>query len=85
MTRHSCESLRSARWFVPNDLRSFGHRSRLFMMGYSAADWKRKPVIAIINTCSDINMCHADFKQRVQYVKRDVFQAGSVDFVVETV
>ncbi len=76
MTRRTYESLRSARWFVPDDLRSFGHRSRLLQMGYSAADWKRKPVIAIVNTWSDINMCHTHFKQRVEDVKRGVFQAG---------
>ncbi|MEY4246218.1 MAG: hypothetical protein RLZZ245_3803 [Verrucomicrobiota bacterium] len=76
MTRRSYESLRSARWFVPDDLRSFGHRSRLLQMGYSAADWKRKPVIAVVNTWSDISMCHTHFKQRVEDVKRGVFQAG---------
>ncbi len=33
------ESLRSARWFAPDDFRSFGHRSRVLQMGYSYADW----------------------------------------------
>ena len=28
------EELRSARWFAPDDLRSFGHRSRVMQMGY---------------------------------------------------
>ena len=28
--------LRSQRWFAPDDLRSFGHRSRLRQMGYAA-------------------------------------------------
>lgn len=68
--------LRSARWFEPDDLRSFGHRSRLMQMGYSAEDWAGRPVIAIINTWSDINPCHAHFKQRVEDVKRGVLQAG---------
>ena len=27
--------LRSARWFAPDDFRSFGHRSRMNQMGYS--------------------------------------------------
>ena len=44
------ESLRSARWFAPDDLRSFGHRSRAMQMGYGPEDWAGKPVIAIINT-----------------------------------
>ena len=68
--------LRSARWFAPDDLRSFGHRSRFMQMGYSAADWAGKPVIAIVNTWSDVNQCHAHFKQRVDDVRRGVLQAG---------
>ena len=70
------ESLRSARWFAPDDLRSFGHRSRAMQMGYGPEDWAGKPVIAIINTWSDINPCHTHFKQRVEDVKRGVLQEG---------
>ena len=70
------ESLRSARWFAPDDLRSFGHRSRAMQMGYGPEDWAGKPVVGIINTWSDINPCHSHFKQRVEDVKRGVLQAG---------
>ena len=42
-----------------NDLRSFGHRSRTAQMGYDRSDYAGKPVIAIINTWSDINPCHS--------------------------
>jgi dihydroxy-acid dehydratase len=45
-------------------------------MGYAAADYVGKPVIAIINTWSDLNQCHAHFKTRVEDVKRGVLQAG---------
>ena len=45
-------------------------------MGYAPADWVGKPVIAIVNTWSDANQCHAHFKQRVEDVKRGVLQAG---------
>jgi len=76
MTRKTYEQLRSARWFAPDDLRSFGHRSRAMQMGYDHADWQGKPVIAILNTWSDINNCHSHFKQRVEEVKRGVLQAG---------
>ena len=34
------------------------------------------PIVGIINTWSDLNQCHAHFKQRVEDVKRGVFQAG---------
>ena len=76
MTRKTPETLRSARWFAPDDLRTFGHRSRAMQMGYAPEDWEGKPVIAIINTWSDINPCHTHFKQRVEDVKRGILQAG---------
>ena len=76
MTRKTPETLRSARWFAPDDLRSMGHRSRFMQMGYGPDDWVGKPVIAIVNTWSDVNQCHSHFKQRVDDVKRGVLQAG---------
>ena len=70
------QELRSFRWFGLDDLRSFGHRSRLVQMGYSLDEIKGKPVIGIINTWSDINPCHAHFKTRVEEIKRGIWQAG---------
>jgi dihydroxy-acid dehydratase len=70
------EELRSHRWYGVKDLRSFGHRSRTAQMGYDRSDYQGKPVIAIVNTWSDINHCHTHFKQRVEEVKRGVWQAG---------
>ncbi len=70
------ETLRSARWFAPDDLRSSSHRSRAMQMGYAEGEWAGKPVIAIVNTWSDINPCHAHFKTRVEDVKRGILQAG---------
>jgi len=78
MTRRTASTLRSARWFAPDDFRSFGHRSRMRQMGYAPADWAGKPVIAIVNTWSDANQCHAHFKQRVDDAKRGVLQAGGL-------
>jgi dihydroxy-acid dehydratase len=74
--RKQPHELRSHRWFGVKDLRSFGHRSRTLQMGYTREDFAGKPVIAIINTWSDINPCHAHFKMRVEEVKRGVWQAG---------
>jgi len=68
--------LRSARWFAQDDLRSMGHRSRMLQMGYDEADFTGKPIIAIINTWSDTNPCHAHFKHRAEDVKRGILQAG---------
>jgi len=75
-TRKTAADLRSARWFAPDDFRSFGHRSRVLQMGYGPEDFRGKPVIAIVNTWSDANQCHTHFKQRVEDVKRGVLQAG---------
>jgi dihydroxy-acid dehydratase len=74
--RKKPEELRSHRWYGVKDIRSFGHRSRTAQMGYHRSDYAGKPVIAIINTWSDINPCHSHFKQRVEEVKRGIWQAG---------
>jgi dihydroxyacid dehydratase/phosphogluconate dehydratase len=76
MARKRPEDLRSHRWYGVDDLRSFGHRSRTAQMGYHRSEYAGKPVIAIVNTWSDINPCHSHFKQRVEEVKRGVWEAG---------
>ncbi len=72
------EDLRSARWFRPDDLRSMGHRSRAMQMGLSNDDWEGKPVIAIINTWSDLSPCHHHLRDRAEWVRRGILQAGGM-------
>ena len=74
--RKGPDQLRSGRWLRPDDLRSFGHRSRLKQMGYGSEDYAGKPVIAIVNTWSDLTICHTHFRDRAEEVKRGVLQAG---------
>ena len=74
--RKSPQDLRSHRWLGVSDLRSFGHRARLRQFGFDKADWEGKPVIAIVNTWSDMNACHAHLRARAEDVKRGVLQAG---------
>ncbi len=74
--RKKSEELRSYRWFGVQDLRAFGHRSRLRQMGYDEGDWGKRPIIGIINTWSDINSCHAHLRERALDVKRGVLQSG---------
>lgn len=81
MATDSTKKLRSARWFAPDDLRSFGHRSRMMQLGYSEADFGNKPIIGVLSTWSELNSCHSHFPDRVEFVKRGVFQAGG--FAVE--
>jgi dihydroxy-acid dehydratase len=76
MARKKPEELRSHRWYGTKDLRSFGHRSRTAQMGLNRSDYVGKPVIAIINTWSEINSCHTHLRQRAEEVKRGVWQAG---------
>ncbi len=76
--RKRWEELRSHRWLGVQDLRAFGHRSRLRQIGYDAEDWRGKPVIGIVNTWSDINACHTHLRARAEDVKRGVLQAGGL-------
>ena len=73
--KHSSE-LRSHRWFGPESLRAFGHRSRTLQMGFSRQDYEGKPVIGILNTWSELSHCHSHFRERAQDVKRGIWQAG---------
>ena len=75
-TRKKPESLRSQRWYNPDDLRSFGHRSRTKQMGFLQEEFVGKPVIGIINTWNEMNTCHTHFPQRVQDIKRGIFSEG---------
>ena len=70
------QDLRSARWFAKDDLRGFGHRSRAMQMGYTPEDWQERPVIAMINTWSDINPCHTHLRERAKWVQRGILQEG---------
>jgi len=76
MPLKDAQSLRSYRWYGPDDLRSFVHRSRAASMGCTPADYAGKPVIAIVNTWSDINPCHSHLRECANDVKCGVWQAG---------
>jgi dihydroxy-acid dehydratase len=74
--RKKPEELRSHRWYGVDDLRAFGHRSRMLQMGLSESDFRGKPVIGIVNTWSELSPCHIHFRNRAEEVKRGVWQAG---------
>ncbi|WP_286257789.1 L-arabinonate dehydratase [Streptomyces graminofaciens] len=83
------EELRSHQWYgsgVSSGLRSFSHRARTRQLGYLPEEHLGKPVIAILNTWSDINPCHVHLRDRAQAVKRGVWQAGGfpLEFPVST-
>jgi dihydroxy-acid dehydratase len=70
------EQLRSYRWFGTSTMWGFGHRSRMKQLGYRQEDFVGKPVIAIVNTWSEINPCHYHLRERAEAVKRGIWQAG---------
>ncbi|WP_409496785.1 L-arabinonate dehydratase [Amycolatopsis sp. cmx-11-12] len=80
------EELRSHRWFGGDELRGFSHRARSRQLGYNPEEHLGKPVIAILNTWSDINPCHMHLRERAEQVKRGVWQAGGfpLEFPVAT-
>ena len=45
-------------------------------MGYDRTEWAGRPVIAIVNTWSDAQPCHAHFRQRAEDVRRGILMAG---------
>jgi dihydroxy-acid dehydratase len=82
MIRRTVEELRSQRWFsAPGAVGAHKHR-RIKQGGFDLADFKNKPVIAILSTWSDLQPCHAHFPQRVEEVKRGVWQAGGFPVVI---
>ena len=44
------EELRSHRWFGREGMRTFNHRSRMAQIGWNEAEYRGKPVIAILNS-----------------------------------
>jgi len=70
--------LRSYRWYGPDSLRAFGHRSRARQSGLGESDFSGKPVVGILNTWTDLNSCHLHFKTTVEAIKRGVLQEGGL-------
>ena len=78
MKKHkiTAQQLRSYRWYGKDDLRSFGHRARINQMGLDSQDYQGKPIIGIVNSWNEMNTCHTHFPERVQDIKRGIYQAG---------
>ena len=70
--------LRSRRWFADAGMRGFAHRQRLQQMGMRRQDVMDRPIIAIINTWSDLSPCHAHLRERASDLKRGVLLAGGL-------
>ena len=72
----SSRTLRSARWYQREDMRGFAHRQRTQQMGLRREEFLGRPVIAIINTWSELSPCHIHLRDRAEAIKRGVLLAG---------
>jgi len=57
-------------------MRGFAHRQRMQQQGIRREDIMDRPMVAIINTWSDLSPCHAHLRERAEAVKRGVLMAG---------
>jgi dihydroxy-acid dehydratase len=57
-------------------MRGFAHRQRTQQMGLRREEFLGRPVIAIINTWSELSPCHSHLRLRAEAVKRGVLLAG---------
>jgi dihydroxy-acid dehydratase len=80
--RKTVSELRSQRWFSgPGAVGPHKHR-RIKQAGYSTEDFKDKPVIGILSTWSDFQTCHSHFPERIEDIKRGIWQAGGFPAVI---
>ena len=80
MTMKTLDQLRSRRWFAAEGMRAFSHRQRIQQMGLRREDVTDRPIIAIVNTWSDLSPCHAHLRERAEDVKRGILLAGGMPF-----
>jgi dihydroxy-acid dehydratase len=74
--RKTLAELRSRRWFADQGMRGFAHRQRMQQQGFRREDLMERPMVAIINTWSDLSPCHAHLRDRAEAVKRGILLAG---------
>ncbi len=80
--RKTLDELRSQRWFsAPGTIGAHKHR-RIKQAGFTTEDFKDKPVIGILSTWSDFQTCHTHFPQRIEDIKRGIWQAGGFPAVI---
>ncbi|MEO8755004.1 MAG: dihydroxy-acid dehydratase, partial [Casimicrobiaceae bacterium] len=80
--RKSVDELRSQRWFSgPGNVGAHKHR-RIKQAGFATEDFRNKPVIGVLSTWSDFQTCHSHFPQRIEDIKRGIWQAGGFPAVI---
>jgi dihydroxy-acid dehydratase len=81
MKKKEEKKLRSEDWFNPEDVKQgFIHRSWLRNQGYPDDYFRKRPVIGICNTWSELTPCNGHLREFAEFVKRGVLEAGGVPF-----
>jgi len=80
--RKTLDELRSQRWFAAVGSIGAHKRRRIKQAGFTTEDFKDKPVIGILSTWSDFQTCHSHFPQRIEEIKRGIWQAGGFPAVI---
>ena len=78
--RRQASEFRSARWYGADTMRAFAHRQRMQQMGMRREEFIGRPVIAIVNTWSDLwppvtRICG---RRARGAIKRGVIRAGGL-------
>jgi dihydroxy-acid dehydratase len=59
-------------------MRALAHRQRMQQQGFRREEFVGRPVVAILNTWSELSPCHAHLRERAEAVKRGVLRAGGL-------
>ena len=84
-SREAPVALRSSRWFAPQDLFGFLHRTALRSEGLSDASISDRPVVGIANSHSELVNCNLHFDALSAAVKRGVQAAGGLALEFPTI
>ncbi|MEO8883254.1 MAG: IlvD/Edd family dehydratase [Devosia sp.] len=82
MAARTIADLRSQRWFKAPGRAGLHKNYRMKQAGFAGVDFQDKPIVGILSTWSDFNTCHAHFPQRIEEVKRGIWQAGGFPAVI---
>ena len=74
--------LRSRRWYAASDMRAFAHRQRAQQMGLRREDVLGRPIVAVVNTWSDLSPCHAHLRERAGRERKAGIRVGLGVFLI---
>lgn len=77
--------LRSAKWFVGDDVPPFIHRSALRAAGFPRLAFDGRPIVGICNSWSEVVVCNMHFRGLADSVRRGVLRAGGLPLEFPTI